>query len=293
MVIHFGPECRARPLLSHSSDHAVRGAEPGLGDEMAAGIRVSRAVARLAFTHIGQINPGPSSQEFVVLQAFHPAQKGRSGITMTTGGGFPEVRETRASTHRETAKRVDATESCGACDRDPAGFDRAPRVRWRGGTMADARNSLTVRGKRVVRPASARLLRAARPRCRDRSGVDEPGRWRARPVIWTLTLFTILAALAFLLWLAWSFYVLIRGEPSAFRFDPDRRCAQLGFSCGALSNFATSGLLLAIASAFLLWRLYTLLRRYQARARTESRELVPTAGTILDPVVGRAELGTG
>jgi hypothetical protein len=94
---------------------------------------VSRAVALLAFTHIGQINPGPSSQEFVVLQAFYPAQKGRSGITMATGGGFPELRETRASTHRETAKRVDATESCGACDRDPAGFGRAPRVRWRGG----------------------------------------------------------------------------------------------------------------------------------------------------------------
>ena len=142
----------------------------------------------------------------------------------------------------------------------------------------------------MVIPASTRLLRAARPRRADRSGVDEPGRWRARPLIWTLTLFTILAALVFLLWLAWSLYVLIHGEPSALRFDPDRRCAQLGFSCGALSNFATSGLLLAIASAFVLWRLYTLLRRYQAMARSESRELVPTAGAILDQVVGRDEL---
>jgi hypothetical protein len=120
--------------------------------------------------------------------------------------------------------------------------------------------------------------------------VDEPGRWRARPLIWTLIVFTILAALVFLLWLAWSLYVLISGQPTAFGFDPDRRCAQIGFSCGALSNFATSGLLLAIASAFVLWRLYTLLRRYQARARTESRELVPTAGAILDQVVGRDEL---
>jgi hypothetical protein len=156
--------------------------------------------------------------------------------------------------------------------------------------MADARNSLTARGKRMVAPASTRLLHAARPRRADRSGVDEPGRWRARPLIWALTVFTILAALVFLLWLAWSLYVVIHGEPSAFRFDPDHRCAQLGFSCGALSNFATSGLLLAIASAFLLWRLYTLLRRYQARARSGSRELVPTAGAILDQVVGRDEL---
>jgi hypothetical protein len=102
----------------------------------------------------------------------------------------------------------------------------------------------------------------------DRSGVDEPRRWRARPLIWIATLLTILAALVFLLWLAWSFYVVFLGHPSAFGFDPDRKCAQLGFSCGALSNFATSGLLLAIASAFLLWRLYRLLRRYQARAQT-------------------------
>lgn len=156
--------------------------------------------------------------------------------------------------------------------------------------MTGARNRLTPRTKRMIAPGPTRLLRAPRPRRRDRSGVDEPGKWRARPLIWILTLLTGLAALAFLLWLAWSFYVLIHGEPSAFRFDPDRRCAQLGFSCGALSNFATSGLLLAIASAFVLWRLYTLLRRYQARALSESRELVPTAGAILDQVVGRDEL---
>jgi hypothetical protein len=156
--------------------------------------------------------------------------------------------------------------------------------------MAGTGNSLTARGKRMVTPGSTRRFRATRPRRGDRSGVDEPRRWRARPLIWILTLFTVLAALAFLLWLAWSLYVVIHGEPSAFRFDPDRRCAQLGFSCGALSNFATSGLLLAIASAFVLWRLYRLLRRYQARAQSESRELVPTAGTILDQVVGRDEL---
>src|ERR1039457_2846584 len=156
--------------------------------------------------------------------------------------------------------------------------------------MTGARNRLTPRTKRVIAPGPTRLLRAPRPRRRDRSGVDEPGKWRARPLIWILTLLTGLAALAFLLWLARSFFVLIHGEPSAFPSAPDRRCAQPRFSCGPLSNFATSGLLLAIASAFVLWRLYALLRRYQARARSESRELVPTAGAILDQVVGRDEL---
>ena len=151
-------------------------------------------------------------------------------------------------------------------------------------------NGLTGRGTRTATAESAGGFRATRARRGDRSGVDEPRRWRARPLIWVLTTFTILAALAFLLWLAWSLYVLIHGAPSHYGFDLDRRCATLSFSCGALSNFATSGLLIAIASAFVLWRLYLLLGRYQARARNESRELVPTAGTILDQVVGRDEL---
>src|SRR5215469_1354232 len=153
--------------------------------------------------------------------------------------------------------------------------------------MTSTGNGLTGRGRRT---ATRGWFRATRRRRWDRSGVDEPRRWRARPLIWVLTTLTILAALVFLLWLAWSLYVLIHGAPSSFRFDPDTRCQNLSFSCGALSNFATSGLLIAIASAFVLWRLYLLLGRYQARARNESRELVPTAGTILDQVVGRDEL---
>jgi hypothetical protein len=156
--------------------------------------------------------------------------------------------------------------------------------------MADAGNRPTARGRRIITRRSADVLNDARPRRGDRSGVDEPRRWHARPLIWIATSLTILAAIVFLLWLAWSFYVVVLGHPSAFGYDPDRRCAQLGFSCGALSNIATSLLLLAIASAFVLWRLYMLLRRYQAKARNESRELVPTAGTILEEVVGRDEL---
>jgi hypothetical protein len=156
--------------------------------------------------------------------------------------------------------------------------------------MADAGNRPTARVRRIVTPGSTRLLNDTRPRRGDGSGVDEPQRWRARPLIWVATSLTVFAAFVLFVWLAWSFYVLVLGHPSAFGFDPDHRCAQLGFSCGALSNIATSVLLLAIASAFLLWRLYRLLRRYQARARDESRELVPTAGTILEEVVGRDEL---
>ncbi|MGE5135039.1 MAG: NACHT domain-containing protein, partial [Gemmatimonadota bacterium] len=128
------------------------------------------------------------------------------------------------------------------------------------------------------------------PRRRDRSGVDEPQTWRPGPLIWAAASLTGCAVLAFLLWLGWSVYVVVHGVPSGFPYDPDRRCAQLGFSCGAISNFLTSGLLLALASFFVLWRLFSVLRWYRARARSDSRELVPTAGSIIDEVVGRDEL---
>jgi NACHT domain len=74
------------------------------------------------------------------------------------------------------------------------------------------------------------------------------------------------------------------------QFDPDRRCGPLGFSCGAITNILTSVLLIALATFFLLWRIFGLVRQYRGRARADSRELVPTAGTILDDVVGRDEL---
>ncbi len=51
-----------------------------------------------------------------------------------------------------------------------------------------------------------------------------------------------------------------------------------------------SGVLVALASSFVLWRLFGLQRRYRVRAQEESRELVPTAGAIIDKVVGRDDL---
>jgi hypothetical protein len=151
--------------------------------------------------------------------------------------------------------------------------------------MIGARNRLPSRRLRVTRG-----LARSRPRRRDRRGVDEPQTWRPGLLVWTVAAATGVAVLVFVAWLGWSIYVYAHGAPTGLTFDPDHRCAQLGASCGAISNFLTSGLLLALASFFLLWRLFGLLRWYRARARAESRELVPTAGTILDEVVGRDEL---
>ncbi len=135
-----------------------------------------------------------------------------------------------------------------------------------------------------------RLLGGPHPRRRDRSGVDEPRTWRPGPLIWSLSLLTGLAVLLLVAWLGWTIYILVLGHPSSFSLDPDRVCAPLSFTCGGLTNFLSSVLLIGLASFFVLWRLFGLLRMYRIRARYEAREIVPTAGASLDEVVGRDEL---
>jgi hypothetical protein len=157
--------------------------------------------------------------------------------------------------------------------------------------MFGRRSRLGARRKRRMGPRLARLFGRPRPRRRDRSGVDEPAKWRSRRSVRIATILTGLAALVFVLWLAWVGYLyFVRSGPSAAALDPDRRCAALGFSCGIATNILASGVLVALASTFLLSRLFGLQRRYRARAREESRELVRTAGAIIDQVVGRDEL---
>jgi hypothetical protein len=139
--------------------------------------------------------------------------------------------------------------------------------------------------------AAGRRLRRLRPRRSDRTGIDEPAPWRSRGAIRVLTIFTVVFVLAFVFWLGWVIYLYVaRGGPSGATFDPDRRCAALGFSCGIVTNLLASLVLVALAAAFLLWRLFGLQRRYWTRATEASRELVPTAGAIIDQVVGRDEL---
>src|SRR5215472_5469149 len=124
-----------------------------------------------------------------------------------------------------------------------------------------------------------------------RAGVDEPAKWRSRRLLRLLTGLTALAVLIFVLWLAWLAYLFfVRGGPSGAGLDPDRRCSSLGFSCGILTNVLASGVLVALASSFVLWRLFGLQRRYRVKALQESRDLVPTAGAIIDKVVGRDDL---
>jgi hypothetical protein len=153
-------------------------------------------------------------------------------------------------------------------------------------------------GSRVTRPRRwIPLGRRSRLRSNlasgpsSRAGVDEPPKWRSRRLLRLVTVLTAIAVLVFILWLAWVAYLFfVRGGPSGLTFDPDRRCSSLGFSCGILTNILASAVLVALASSLVLWRLFGLQRRYRVRAREESRELVPTAGAIIDKVVGRDDL---
>ncbi len=157
--------------------------------------------------------------------------------------------------------------------------------------MFGRRSRLGARRRRRMGPRVARLFGGPRPRRRDRSGVDEPAKWRSRRSVRIATLITGLVAFLFILWLGWVVYLyVVRNGPSGATFDPDRRCTGLGFSCGVATNIIASGVLVAFASSFLLWRLFGLQRRYWVKAREDSRELVPTAGAIIDQVVGRDEL---
>jgi hypothetical protein len=140
-------------------------------------------------------------------------------------------------------------------------------------------------------PRLTRLFGGSRPRRRDRKGVDEPGKWRSRRLLRAVTVLTGAVVLIFILWLAWVAYLyFVRGGPSGSALDPDRMCAAVSFSCGVISNILASGVLLALATSLVLWRLFGLQRRWRATARTEPRELVPTAGAIIGQVVGRDEL---
>ena len=157
--------------------------------------------------------------------------------------------------------------------------------------MFGRRTRLGARRRRRMGPRIARLFGGPRPRRSDRSGVDEPASWQSRRSVQTAALITGIVAFAFILWIGWVVYLyVIRHGPSGVSFDPDKRCGALGFSCGVATNIIASGVLVAFASSFLLWRLFGLQRSYRAKAREESRELVPTAGAIIDQVVGRDEL---
>jgi hypothetical protein len=127
-----------------------------------------------------------------------------------------------------------------------------------------------------------------------KKGVERARRWRrGRPATLARRAVTYLLAALLVLLVVRAVAVVIRGEPiNTFGwFDPDAGCSNNGYSCGVVNSILMTFLTLAFAGAvFLSNRVLRVRRPYARRAREETRDLVQTAGTIIDEVVGRDQL---
>ncbi len=122
--------------------------------------------------------------------------------------------------------------------------------------------------------------------------VDRPKHWHGRPGLTVTAWVSGTLGALLLAWMARAVYVaFILRKPWSVPPDADRMCSGVTVSCGALTGWATSVLSIALASVvFLLWRFWRVERRYLARARTQARTLVPTAGPMFGTIVGRDTL---
>ncbi|GAA2751680.1 NACHT domain-containing protein [Kitasatospora cinereorecta] len=151
--------------------------------------------------------------------------------------------------------------------------------------------SRLVRGKRFRSRLRAYRLRTSRMwRVRREAGrrVPPAQRWRLRwtpaTYLWT---FSAIGALLFLGWIGLAVAVVLGSGGGVV----DGACENKGSSCGVVISFATPFLALAMSTVvFLAVQHWKTIRPIRRIARSNPRDLVPTAGTIVDEVVGRQEL---
>jgi NACHT domain len=179
-------------------------------------------------------------------------------------------------------------------DRDP----NIQEARRRRVTPKPAPRPIGVRVRRWLRRALRpvrRLIKSIRGATRrGYKGVERPPRWHhARPSIAVARLVTYGGAIVLAALVIRSLVIVFGGSAGhfPFGFDPDRGCDDIGYSCGVANSIVMSALTLAFATAaFVFLRLRRVRAPYVKRARTETRELVPTAGTIIGEIVGRDEV---
>ncbi|AIR97297.1 NACHT domain-containing protein [Streptomyces glaucescens] len=113
-------------------------------------------------------------------------------------------------------------------------------------------------------------------------------RWHLRKTPATfLRVFATVAAVAFLAWVGLAVSVIAGPGPRVV----EEECANNPFSCGAVTSFVTPLLALGLSVVtFLYLQHLRTVRRVRRIARRRPRDLVPTAGSIIDEVVGRKEL---
>ncbi|WP_344623132.1 ATP-binding protein [Kitasatospora arboriphila] len=115
-----------------------------------------------------------------------------------------------------------------------------------------------------------------------------PQKWRGR---WTpgnyVKALSWIGTLLLLGWLALALNVIVGGSPGFV----ENTCRRTSQSCSVVISFTTPFLVLSLSTAvFLGVRRWKTIRPIGRTARKNPQQLVPTAGTIVDEVVGRQEL---
>lgn len=127
-----------------------------------------------------------------------------------------------------------------------------------------------------------------------RRGVIHAHRWRNPP--WNKVLVTVMWILTLLLatWVVRAVVTLVwyrDGGWSWGPYNPDSGCTRANTSCDAVNGIVLPVLLLAYSTVvFLAWRLARVRRYYVRRAREHPEQLVQTAGSLMDQVVGRDQV---
>jgi NACHT domain len=147
---------------------------------------------------------------------------------------------------------------------------------------------------RRLLPSSSgwRFWRRGRDSADDREDKSVNGhhKWRRRRLALAAQAVSYLGTLLLAALIIQAFLVVVLGK--VWTYAPlDERCQVNSVSCGILSGITVPLLSIAFASTtFLFFRLARLRKRYRRKARKNPRKLVPTAGSILERVVGRDEL---
>jgi NACHT domain len=171
-----------------------------------------------------------------------------------------------------------------------SGEYRPPRRVRQPPTAGPLRLRLSRLARRLHRPLARALT--SRSTQRGRRGVKEVRVWRGSSrAARAVKLVIYLGAIVFVVWVARASYAVFFGKRPEVPLDFDTACGDTSFSCDALAGTLGPLLSLALASAlFLLIRLSLVRRPYVHRATEKPQDLVPTAGSIIDEVVGRDEL---
>ena len=123
-----------------------------------------------------------------------------------------------------------------------------------------------------------------------RHSINGSHKWRRRPTAFVAQFFAYLGTLLLAALIVQAFMVVIVG--AAWAYAPlDQRCQINSASCAVLTGITVPVLSIAFASAaFLFFRVARVRKGYRRKAKKHPRDLVPTAGRILERVVGRDEL---